>query len=138
MSTWRLWIGIVLILHGVGHVLGILALTSLGGENWNVRSWLLTNSVGEAPAKVISTVMWAVGFVVFVAAGLALLQIGFPESSWKPLAVGGAVLSLVALTLFWNAFPALFPNKLGAIAVNLAVLIGVLIADWPTAEMLAS
>jgi hypothetical protein len=138
MSAWRLWIGIVLILHGVGHLLGVLATTSLGGDRWNVRSWLLTDSLGEGSAKVVSTVMWIVGLAVFVVAGLALLQVGVPESWWKPLAVAGAVLSLVALTLFWNAFPALFPNKLGAIAVNLAVLIGVLITDWPTAEMLAS
>lgn len=137
MSAWRLWIGIVLILHGVGHLLGVLALTALGGGNWNGRSWLLTDSLGEGTAKAISAVLWVVGLVVFVVAGLALLEIGFPESWWKPLAAGGAVLSLVALTLFWNSFPALFPNKIGAIAVNLAALIGILITDWPTAEMLA-
>lgn len=136
MSAWRLWIGIVLILHGVGHLLGILALTSLGGDNWNGRSWLLTDSLGDGAAKTISAVLWAVGLVVFVVAGFALLEIGFPESWWKPLAVFGAVVSLVALTLFWNSFPALFPNKIGAIAVNLAALIGILIADWPSAEML--
>ena len=138
MSAWRLWIGIVLILHGVGHLLGVLALTPLGGENWNARSWLLTDSVGEAPAKAISTVLWVIGLVLFVVAGLALLQIGFPESWWKPVAAAGALLSFIALTLFWNAFPVLFPNKIGAIAVNLTVLIGVLISDWPTAEMLAA
>lgn len=137
MSAWRLWIGIVLILHGVGHLLGILALTSLGTDHWNGRSWLLTDSLGEGPAKAISAVLWVVGLIVFIVAGLALLEVGFPESWWKPLAVGGAVLSLVALTLFWNSFPALFPNKLGAIAVNVVALVGILITDWPSAEMLA-
>jgi hypothetical protein len=137
MSSWRLWIGIVLILHGVGHLLGVLAVTSLGGDSWNARSWLLTDPLGDGAAKAISVVVWVIGFAVFVVAGLALLEIGFPESWWKPLAVAGAVLSLVALTLFWNAFPALFPNKIGAIAVNVAVLIGILITDWPTEEMLA-
>jgi hypothetical protein len=114
-----------------------LALTSLGGESWNARSWLLTDSIGDGPAKVISVIMWVVGMAAFIVAGLALLQVGFPEGLWKPLAVGGAVLSLLALTLFWNAFPVLFPNKIGAIALNLAVLIGVVITDWPTEEMLA-
>jgi hypothetical protein len=127
----------VLILHGVGHLLGVLAVTSLGGDSWNARSWLLTDPLGDGAAKAISVVLWVIGFVVFVVAGLALLEIGFPESWWKPLAVGGAILSLVALTLFWNAFPALFPNKIGAIAVNVAALIGILITDWPTEEMLA-
>jgi hypothetical protein len=98
---------------------------------------LLTDSIGDGPAKVISVIMWVVGMAAFIVAGLALLQVGFPEGLWKPLAVGGAVLSLLALTLFWNAFPVLFPNKIGAIALNLAVLIGVVITDWPTEEMLA-
>lgn len=126
----------MLILHGIGHVLGVLAATSLGNDSWNARSWLLSDPLGDGAAKAINVVLWVIGFVVFVLAGLALLGIGFLESWWKPLAVAGAVLSLATLTLFWNAFPVLFPNKVGAIAVNLAALIGILIADWPTEEML--
>jgi len=138
MSTWRLVIGIVLILHGLGHALGVLALTSLGNDNWNGRSWLLTDAIGDRPTKVIAVVLWMLGLVIFVVAGFALLEIGFSESLWKPLAVSGAVLSLVALTLFWNAFPALFPNKIGSIAVNAVLLVGILFADWPTEEMLSN
>lgn len=135
--SWRLAIGIVLILHGIGHVLGVLAATSLGGDRWNARSWLLTGTLGGGVAKAVSIAAWVIGLALFVVAGFALLEIGFSESWWKTLAVGGAMLSLMTLGLFWNAFPALFPNKIGAIAVNLAVLVGVLFADWPTEEMLA-
>jgi hypothetical protein len=137
MSSWRLWIGIVLIIHGAGHLLGVLALTSLGGDNWNARSWLLADPLGDGVAKSIGTVAWVLGCIGFVIAGLALLEIGFPESWWKPFAVVCAALSLITLALFWNAFPALIPNKVGAIAVNAVALIGILIADWPTEEMLA-
>jgi len=42
----------------------------------------------------------------------------------------------VTLILFWNGFPALFTKKIGALAVNLIILGGVLIWDWPTDEML--
>jgi len=136
MSSWRLWIGIVLILHGVGHILGVLALTSLGGDNWNARSWLLTDSIGEGPARTLSVILWVGCCIAFVVAGLALLEIGFPESWWKPVATGAAFVSTVTLVLFWNAFPVLFPNKIGALAVNLAAIWGVLLADWPTEEML--
>ena len=132
MTQWRLWIGIVLILHGIGHALGVLALSSLGSESWNARSWLF----GDSTARVVSAVMWVACIAAFVVAGLALLEIGFPEGGWKPVAVIAAFVSLSALALFWNAFPVLFPNKVGAIAVNLAVIVGVLFADWPTEEML--
>ena len=137
MSAWRLWIGIVLIIHGVGHLLGVLALTSLGGDDWNARSWLLTNPLGDGVAKSIGTVSWALGCIGFEVAGMALLGIGFPENMWKPLAVGSAALSLITLALFLNAFPVLIPNKVGAIAVNAAALIGILLVYWPTEEMLA-
>lgn len=138
MSTWRLWIGIVLLLHGIGHLLGVLAVTSLGPENWNARSWLLTDTIGEGPSKVLSTVLWALCLILIVAGGLALLEVGLGESLWKPLIVTGSVLSLVTLAIFWNGFPVLFPNKIGAIAVDVVALVGILMADWPSAEMLAS
>lgn len=138
MSAWRLWIGIVLLLHGIGHLLGVLAVTSLGPENWNARSWLLTDTIGEGPSKVLSTVLWALCLILIVAGGLALLEVGLGESLWKPLIVTGSVLSLVTLAIFWNGFPVLFPNKIGAIAVDVVALVGILMADWPSAEMLAS
>lgn len=138
MSSWRLWIGIVLILHGVGHILGVIALTSLGGDNWNARSWLLTDPLGEGSARALSVVLWVACCLVFVVAGLALLELGLSQDLWKPLAVTGGILSLVTLALFWNGFPVLFPNKIGAIAVNLAAVIGILFADWPTDKMLGS
>ena len=40
------------------------------------------------------------------------------------------------LILFWHAFPALFPNKVGALAINRIKVGGVLVWDWPTDEML--
>lgn len=138
MSSWRLWVGIVLLLHGIGHLLGVLAVTSLGPKEWNARSWLLTDTMGEGPSRVLSIVLWSFCLLFLVGGALALLEIGLSESMWKSLIVTGSVLSLVTLALFWNGFPVLFPNKVGAIAVDVAALIGILMADWPSAEMLAS
>ena len=80
MSTWRLWIGIVLLAHGVGHVLGVLALFNLQSEGWNARSWFLTDRIGDVPAKTVSVVLWVAAFVGFVLAGLGLLELGVPEA----------------------------------------------------------
>jgi hypothetical protein len=51
---------------------------------------------------------------------------------WRTLAIWSSVISLVAIALFWNAFVALFPNKIGAIAVDVATLVALLWASWPT------
>jgi hypothetical protein len=132
MNGLRWIFGLVLVIHGVGQFLGVLALASIGPDSWNARSWLLTDAIGDGPARVVSTVLWVSALTLFVAAGLAVLGIGAPYTSWRMLAVSGAVLSLIAMALFWDAFPVLIPNKVGSIAVNLTVLIGILITDWPT------
>lgn len=132
MNGMRWAIGLVLVIHGIGQLLGVLALTQVGPDSWNARSWLLTDAVGEGPARIVSTVLWVAALALFVAAGLAVLGVGADYASWRMLAVAGAAASLTGMVLFWNAFPVLFPNKIGSIAVNLTVLIGVLITDWPT------
>lgn len=136
MSAWQWIVGLVLILHGVGQLLGVLALTGWSSDTWNGRSWLLTRVIGEPASKAVSAVLWVAASVLFVLAGLAVLGVGASGLGWRPLAVAGAAVSLVAMALFWNAFPVLVPNKVGSIAVDVAVLVGVLVADWPTDTML--
>ena len=48
-----------------------------------------------------------------------------------------AILSTIATALFWDAFPALVPNKAGALAINV-IVIGNWIDewDWPADEVL--
>jgi hypothetical protein len=136
MSAWQWIVGVVLVLHGVGQLLGVLALTRLGGPTWNARSWLLTEAIGEAASKALSAVVWTAALVLFVVAGLVVLGVTASGPDWRALAVAGALVSLTGMALFWNAFPVLIPNKLGSVAVDLAALVGVLVADWPTDAML--
>jgi hypothetical protein len=49
--------------------------------------------------------------------------------------MSGTTLRII-IALFWNAFVAFFPNKIGAIAVDATVLIGLLFANWPTEAQL--
>lgn len=138
MTGWRWVVGIVLLAHGVGHVLGLMPLfTQNLPDGWNLRSWALTEAVGESAAKGIGAVLFATSTLIFVLAGLAVLGWGVPFEWWKPLGVSGAIVSTVTIVLFWSAFPALVPNKVGALAVNV-ILIGnwVNVWDWPTDEML--
>lgn len=138
MTGWRWFVGIVLLAHGVGHVLGLIPLFAQDSvEGWNLRSWALTNAVGEPVSKAIGAVLFAASTIVFVLAGLAVLGWGVPVEWWKPLAIAGAFVSTVAIVLFWNAFPALVPNKVGALVVNIIILGNwMAVWDWPTDEML--
>lgn len=134
----RILIVIVLIAHGIGHVLGVfpaLGLASL--EGWSLRSWLLTDLIGTTAASWLGVVLWLVGLLGFVGAGLGMLGWIVPQAWWRSLAISAAVLSLLALALYWNAFPSLL-NKVGAIGVDVAVLVGLLWLNWPSEAVLAS
>jgi hypothetical protein len=60
------------------------------------------------------------------------MEWGVPHDLWRPLALVSVGVSLVALALYWNALIMLFPHKIGDIAVNVAVLIGLLALNRPT------
>jgi hypothetical protein len=47
------------------------------------------------------------------------------------LATVSALISLVALLLYWNALIFFFPHKVGALAVNIATLVCLLVLNWP-------
>ena len=138
VQTLRIVVPAVLILHGIGHWMGILtAVGVIQTATWHSRSWLLTGPLGDPASRGIALVLWVVAFVGFVAAGAGAFGWSVTSGSWRTLAVIASIVSLVALALFWNAFAMLIPNKIGAIAVNVATLIAVLGLHWPPAEVIA-
>lgn len=131
--TLRVVIALVLFAHGIGHVMGMMPMVGFSTvERWNARSWLLTGLLGDTLSRIIGFILFLAALLGFLGATLALLGWLLPHEWWRTLSIVSAAISLVALGLFWNAFVTLFPNKIGAIAVNLAVLIGLVFMDWPT------
>jgi hypothetical protein len=140
-TVLRAIIALVFAFHGVGHAMGVipaLGILNLEGtdqgwlQQWSSRSWLLTDLLGEGVSRLICAVVYLLALVGFVAAALALTGWLLPHDWWRPLATGSAVLSLVALALFWNALIFLFPHKVGALAVNIATLVCLLALNWPS------
>ena len=132
-TTLRVIIGLVFLVHGIGHVMAFFPVLNISStEKWHHRSWLLTPIFGDSVSRVINILLFGAAFIGFVGAALGLFGWLVPHELWRTLAVVSAVVSLVALALFWNAFVSLFPNKIGAIAVNIAVLVCLLWLEWPT------
>ena len=122
-STVRLLTGLVLIIHGIGHALAFFpALNIFSNENWHYRSWLLSSVLGDTTSRVVIIVLFAIPFLGFIASGLGVFGWLVPHDWWPRLAVVSAVVGMIALAIFWNAFASFFPNKVGAIAVNIAVM----------------
>ncbi|MCX6025252.1 MAG: hypothetical protein NTY23_03160 [Chloroflexi bacterium] len=109
-----------LFVHGVGHTLGFWMPT---------RSWVLGRFMGEPTLRVVSSVFWVVSAMGFVAARIAFLGILLPHEWWRSLALATAVVSLVGLVVFIGNWPAF--NTIGALGINVAVLVALLWAKWP-------
>ena len=135
--TLRALVAVVLFMHGIGHVMGLLPALGLSTvEGWNSRSWLLIPILGETVSRILSIILFLAALVGFVASSLALLGWLVPHDWWRTLAVVSSVISIVTIVLFWNAFVAFFPNKVGALGVDIAVLVCLLMLDWPAEAML--
>lgn len=141
-TTVRSLITVALLFHGVAHLVGVTPAVGLvdpkkpstpaWARNWSIRSWLLTDLLGDKIARIIAVVLLLASMVGFVGAGLGLNGWAVPHDWWRTWAMVSAVRSLVTITLYWNAFIRLFPQKIGSIAVNIAVLVCLLWANWPT------
>ncbi|MFN8498183.1 MAG: hypothetical protein U0641_10040 [Anaerolineae bacterium] len=133
MSATQILVGAVLLVHGLGHI-GALAALSFTGRGrdtggWRpARSWLFP-SLAPGAARIIASVFWVLSAVGFVAAALAFWGILLPTSLWQPLAVIFAIISTVGIVLFLGTWP-LF-NTVAALAVNIAVFVCVLWLRWP-------
>ena len=121
----------VLFLHGVGHWMGVLTAVGLFETGtWHSRSWLLTGVIGEPASRVLALVLWTVCSLGFILAAVGALGWPITIRQWRTIAAGSAVLSFLTLFLFWNGFATLFPNKTGAVVVNVAILYLFFMANW--------
>lgn len=122
-QTIRILIAVALFVHGIGHTLGF----------WMpARSWLLSG-VGEPALRIVSGVFWGLAAVGFIAACLGFLGILVPTLWWRPLAIAFAIVSLLGLLLFWNTWPVF--NLIGAVTMNIVVLLALLLFHWPPVSM---
>ena len=112
--------------HGIGHVLGWLPATgAVSFEGMSGHSWLLSPTIGDGGARVVAGLLFVVPTAGFVAAAGGLL-LGQPW--WRQVAVASAAVSLGATAMYPQAFPT--SSTIGSVAVDLAVLYGILVAGW--------
>jgi hypothetical protein len=133
----KIVIGLVLLAHGIGHSMGLLQLFRVAVVNptWKGDSWLLTGVAGSTVSTVVGATIWIAAIIGFAA--LAGVVFGWlPAAWWQPLAIGSAVVSLAGLVLYPMAFPPL--SSIGALAVDVLLLVAVVWASWMPSELSAS
>jgi hypothetical protein len=127
-------IATVLLAHGIGHSMGLLQIFKVATVNpyWHGDSWLLTQAAGTTATQVVGGLLWTAAIVGFAALGVAVM--GWLPAAWfVPLAIGSSIVSLLGLLFFPLAFPIF--STIGALGVDLAVLLAVVWFHWMPAEI---
>jgi hypothetical protein len=80
------------------------------------RSWLFDTLQLGSGAAVAGGILWLVAGLAIIGAGLGWFGVPALAGVWQTLALGGAVLGLAALALYFH------PIYLVAIAINVAIV----------------
>jgi hypothetical protein len=132
-SFWRIVVALVILVHGIGHVLFLAPCLGITQWGQSVHSWLLTKTLGDVATRVIGSLLWLVVIVGFVIAGVGLLG---QDAWWRTLAVASAGVSLLALILFvsgGNTQPVL-----SAAAMDIAILVALVWMHWPSMDLVGA
>lgn len=119
-------IGLLFVIHGVAHLTLPTGWDTSASEN----SWLL-GSLGLSTSAIhtLGIVLSIIVLIIFLASGVALFA---HLSWWRVLAVSGSIISLVMILLFWRS------NMVFGVVINVGVIIALLVAHWPSKELLGA
>jgi hypothetical protein len=125
MAEWlRYLIAFVVFAHGFVYVrIGSVLPGPI--KAWRGRSWLLSDTVtGDQLRRVVVSLHVAAGIALLACAVAIALAPSLP-GWWRPLAITGAAIGLVAFTVFWDGQTRLLFEEgvIGAV-VSLVLLIG--------------
>jgi hypothetical protein len=128
MAPWlRYLIAFVVFAHGFVYVrIGSVLPGPI--KAWRGRSWLLNDAVtGDQLRRVVVSLHVAAGIALLACAVAIALAPSLP-GWWRPLAITGAAIGLVAFTVFWDGQTRL-PFEEGVIGavVSLVLLIGAIV-----------
>jgi hypothetical protein len=121
----RILIALVLLAHGLGHVMGVLAAWTTIPSGLSAGHSLLSSSITlDSPVGRAASLLWVLALVLTVGAGAGLL---FQQEWWAALSVAAAICSLLAIGPWLNVLPV--GSGIGAVAVDVVVL-GGLLGPW--------
>lgn len=131
--TIKLLVFLALLVHGIGHIQGVIC--GLGvkftSSTSNI-SWLL-KGFGDSANRTICIILYSGAALFGIMAALSFKDVIISQSAWQTFAQMSAIFSTLSLILF-PASLAMFFNKIGAIAVNLAIFYSIFFnGQWPGA-----
>jgi hypothetical protein len=129
----RIVVALVILVHGIGHVLFLASCLGMAQWGQEAHSWLLTRTLGDGPTRAIGALVWLAVIAGFAAAAVGLL-VG--QGWWRSVAVGSAGVSLFALALFAGGIGR--QPLLSAGLMDVAILVLLLWVRWPSVDLVGA
>ena len=132
----RLIVGVFMVLHGLVHLLyfgqSARYFELQPGMLWPDGSWTFSKLLRDETARLLANILLVLAAIGFVAGGAGIL-VG--QAWWRPVVVSVAVFSAAIFILFWDGGLQKLHDK-GAIGIliNVAILVAVLVFQWPDFE----
>jgi cytochrome c biogenesis protein CcdA len=121
-SVWRWLVIVILLAHGIGHIIGLLESWTSIPAGFTNQPWILSDTVTiESAVGRVFGLLWLAAMIAFLGAGIGLFT---HQEWWRIMTVGAAVISLVAILPWWNTVTP--EARLGAIGIDLAFLVALL------------
>ena len=130
----RIVLAVVVLAHGVGHVLFLGPVAGLGAwAGQTGHSWLLTSAIGESATRAVATLVWTAAIVLFVAGVGGFLG---GAAWWRGVTVAAAAVSIAGIVVFWDGIAT--TNAIFALVTDVVILGALLVVHWPSAELAGS
>jgi uncharacterized membrane protein YphA (DoxX/SURF4 family) len=129
----RFIVAAFIVLHGLVHLLYFAQSRRVfelqPGMAWPDGSWAFSRLLGDEATRWLASITCILAAIGFIVGGAAIL---LGQAWWRPVVVGAAAFSAAVFFLFWNGKAQNLAQQ-GAIAIliNLAILVYVLVLQWP-------
>lgn len=134
MRTFQIIIAIILVGHGIGHIMGFLETWTswqpFADPSFNELPWIFSDGIfiHSAVGKVFG-LFWLVAMIGFFAAAIGLIA---NQSWWSTVAIIASILSLLAVIPWWNTFTPGIMSKQSAVVFDIIILVA-LLGPWKDA-----
>jgi hypothetical protein len=132
----RFIVGVFIVLHGLVHLLYF-------GQSWRLfelqpemvwpdGSWAFSKLLGDEATRLLASIACVLTAIGFVAGGIGILV---QQAWWRPVVVGSAAFSALVFMLLWDGKMQKLHDKGGiGLLINIAILVAVLVLQWPDFE----
>ena len=131
-NMWAVIFTLFLIAHGIVGVAMFAGSPAGKTRSWpSSKSWLLgAVRVSESHQRTFAIALMSIAAIALIAGALGVVGVPGLVGIWDWLVVVGAAFSLITLVLYFS------PWWLGGIAINTALIVAILVLDWPTDQAL--